>query len=307
MFDNANIIYIIEEVKGGGLKRYIDDFKNKYSHKKIQNINTLENIIFEKNDVLFIQNLYFTTIEINEILKLEIKIILCLHDFYWIHEFVMRDFFDENYPPVHTNYLRKNIIINNDIKKLFKKAYKIIYPSNFVYENYQKYFDTANFLYVPHDDNEVNYSNNLIIKIKNNVINIGVLHCLTKCKGCELILFLKNNVKLYENYEIKFLTIGENIEKYDENDDIKNIIEKYNINFVTCLNIWGETYSYYLTKIINAGIPILYNNIGSFKERIPENKKYIKVFENENDVYNYDFLKIKFCEMLDYIIRNNCK
>ena len=46
MFKNAETIYIIEEVKGGGLKRYIDDFKTKYSYKKIQNINTLENIFF---------------------------------------------------------------------------------------------------------------------------------------------------------------------------------------------------------------------------------------------------------------------
>ena len=302
MFKNAETIYIIEEVKGGGLKRYIDDFKTKYSYKKIQNINTLENIFFKKNDILFIQNLYFTKIEISDLLNLNIKIILSLHDFYWIHEFVMRGFFNDEYPPVHTNYLRNNIIIDKDIKQLFAKAYKIIYPSFFVYYNYKKYFDTYNFVYIPHDDEQLNFNNNLILPIKNNIINVGILHSLTKCKGYELIHYLKNNITEYNNYKINYLIIGENIERYNESDDLKDVIIKYNIHFATCLNIWGETYCYFLTKIINAGIPLLYNNIGAIKERLIENEKYIKVFENEEDVYNYDFLKIKFIEMLDFII-----
>ena len=32
------------------------------------------------------------------------------------------------------------------------------------------------------------------------------------------------------------------------------------------LNEWGETYGYLLTKIINSGLPLLYNNFGAVKE-----------------------------------------
>jgi len=302
MFDDANVIYIIEEVKGGGLKRYIDDFKKKYSHKKIQNINTLENINFENNDILFIQNLYFTKIEITDLLKLNVKIILSLHDFYWMHEFVMKGFFNDDYPPVHTNYLRNNIVVDENIIKLFKKAEKVIYPSFFVYYNYKKYFNTYNFIYIPHDDQVLNFNNNLFLPINNNTINVGILHSLTKCKGSDLIHYLKNNIIEYQNYKINYLIIGENIDRYGENDNLQDIIIKHNIHFATCLNIWGETYCYFLTKIINSGIPLLYNNIGSIKERLIESKKYIKVFENEDNVYNFDFLKNKFIEMLNFII-----
>ena len=44
MFDNATNIYIIEEVQGGGLKKYIDDFKQK--HTNAFNIQSLKNIMF---------------------------------------------------------------------------------------------------------------------------------------------------------------------------------------------------------------------------------------------------------------------
>jgi hypothetical protein len=305
MFENATTIYIIEEVKGGGLKKFIDNFKKEYNNKNIININSIIDVNFEKDDILFINNLYFTNIEIEDILKLNIKIILCLHDFYWMHEFVMRKFFNDEYPPVHTNYLRDNIIIDENIIKLFKKAHKVIYPSKFVYNNYKKYFDVSNFIYKPHNDDIVDYSNNLMLKINNNIINVGVLHSLTKCKGYELINYLRCNIKNYNGYEINYLVVGENMDRYDENDNLSDIIIKHNIHFATCLNIWGETYSYYLTKIINSGIPLLYNNIGAIKERIIENKKYIKVFDDEKNVYDYEFLKIKFYEMLDYIIKQD--
>ena len=96
--------------------------------------------------------MYFTEIEIKDILELEVKIILCLHDFYWMHEFVMRKFYNDEYPPVHTNYLRENICVDVNIIKLFKKAQHIICPSIFVFEHYKKYFNTDNFIYTPHDD-----------------------------------------------------------------------------------------------------------------------------------------------------------
>jgi hypothetical protein len=104
---------------------------------------------------------------------------------------------------------------------------------------------------------------------------------------------------------LKYLIVGENIEKYSETDDLKDIVIKHNIHFCTCLNIWGESHCYYLTKIINTGVSILYNNIGAISERIPDEERYIKVFDSENDVYNYDILKLKFEEMLEFILKNN--
>ncbi len=54
-------------------------------------------------------------------------------------------------------------------------------------------------------------------------------------------------------------------------------------------------------------MPILYNNFGSFKERIPEKDNYIKVFDSEYDVNSIDKLMEEFEKMLDYVISNNGK
>jgi hypothetical protein len=83
-------------------------------------------------------------------------------------------------------------------------------------------------------------------------------------------------------------------------------MSKHNFHCLLHLNKYGETYSYALTKSIYSGLPILYNNIGSFKYRIPiDTPHYKKVTDNENDYNNNELLFNTFETMLDYIIENN--
>ena len=116
---------------------------------------------------------------------------------------------------------------------------------------------------------------------------------------------MREKYNFYKGYKINFLLVDVNIPKYDENDWY-NFIIKYNFHCLLHLNKFGETYSYCLTKSINSGLPILYNNIGSFKERIPNNiDHYIKVTETEIEYINSDLLFTQFEKMMDYIIDNN--
>ena len=199
----------------------------------------------------------------------------------------------------HTIYEKQNIIINTDVIKLFEKSKYIIHPSIFTYNIYNKYFNNKNFLLIPHNDEKVFYDRLNIFKV-NTEINIGIFHKLVSYKGKEIIEYLIQKYKTYKNYKINFLITGINVEEYNEDTNFNELVKKYNIHCLPLLNTSGETYCYYLTKCINTGIPILYNNIGSFKDRLDIVKKsYFKI-----DLIDID---CNFETMLDYIILNNGK
>ena len=168
---------------------------------------------------------------------------------------------------------------------------------------YSIYFNNTNFVIENHNDilheNDIFTSN----KITNNTINILNPSSNSVYKGSELTTIIKE-IKKYKNYTINFYIININFPSYNENELFKLLIS-YNIHGLTYLNKWGETWCYSLTKGLISELPILYNNFGVFKERIPNNEKYIKVYETENE-YNNDINKenliLRYDNFLDYII-----
>ena len=46
------------------------------------------------------------------------------------------------------------------------------------------------------------------------------------------------------------------------------VIKNNKIHALLYLNKYGETWCYSLSKAIKTGLPILYNNLGAFKERL---------------------------------------
>jgi len=188
---------------------------------------------------------------------------------------------------------------------LFKIAFKIIANSKFTYNIYSKYFNNINIDISYYNDYKINYNIINIPTINNNCINIGVFSPLCRYKGERYIKHLKN---IYENDNIKFCIVGDNIPYYKEKEFYDHI-KKYNINGFLLLNEWGETYCYLLTKIINSGLPLLYNNFGALKERlidIPEH--YFKVYDKEQqDNIDFSILEQKFNDFIRYIYKNNGK
>jgi hypothetical protein len=155
------------------------------------------------------------------------------------------------------------------------------------------------------NDISIDYTTKRVPAIKNNIINIANYQELSQYKGKENIELLMKKYKFYKGYKIHFFIIGDNIPRYKENN-WHQYIEYYNFHGLLHLNKWGETYSYALTKSINSGLPILYNNIGSFQTRIPKGiEHYIKVIDYEKDFFNEELLFQQFEKMLNYIIKNN--
>jgi hypothetical protein len=130
-------------------------------------------------------------------------------------------------------------------------------------------------------------------KINNNSINIGNFSLPNECKGIEQINFLKQEILNYKDYKINYYIVNVNIPSYNE-EEFFDLVKKHHIHGLLHLNKWGESWCYSLTKSIQSGIPIYYNNIGSFKERIPKNENmYIKNIDSENDFYNFIVLHFK--------------
>jgi len=292
-------IYIIGGVDGGGSLKFITDFKSFYPNtKQITSKKIIQSTEFSPNDILLVQHLVhdITPTILTEIKqKYECMIIINIHDFYWFNSI--------NYSA--NAYLLKNFSIKPDIITLFNKADVIVHPSKFTYNEYNKYISNDNFTIIPHIDYKILDSPLNIPLIKDNTINIGVMHQYCKYKGSDLIDYLRKKVENYNGYKIQFKIVEVNIRKYEEHNFYDKLIQ-YNIHCLTLLNIWGETYCYALSKFLKSGLPIIYNSIGAVSERIPSKSHYFKVFENEYDIdVNDPILEDKFLLMLDYIIENN--
>jgi hypothetical protein len=305
-------VYIINNIHGGGTLKYKNDIKSKYTNInfiEVPDKNTLNKINFDVNDVLFVQQLLFSNLEPRDILNIKYtcgsKIIISIHDFCWITD-VLNNYPTDTY--YHWSYLLPNLKIHSDIIELFTRADLIIHPSRFTYETYGKWFRTDNFVVSYHNDYQVDYSTKRIPPIIKNQINIGVMHEYMEYKGSEAISYLVKNIIRYKGYNLNYLIVGKNIPVYKE-AEFYEYVKKYNIHFLLLLNKWGETYCYSLTKYINSGLPILYNNIGACKYRIPPNAEhYKKVIDNETEYDNINnTLGEKIQGMLDYIIKENGK
>ena len=311
--NNNNNCYTITGIKLGGSIKYVDDLKRNYINKNFIIVNSkemLRSIKFKQGEIMFIQHLFFTNIDISDIIYLckrnKLKLIISVHDWYWVNEKVLYEF--DNKCEWENNYLKTNIKINDKILKLFDMADEIICPSNFVYNKYLEYFKNCNLKIVYHNDCIISQDTKYIPEIKNNTINIGNLNSFSYYKGNDIIDYLKNNITTYKNYNIKFLINSINLKSYDE-FEYYDIVVNENIHCLTYLNNYAETYCYSLSKGLNIGSPIIYNNIGAFIERIQKKEHYFKIKYTENDdkYKYYEVLKKKFYSMLDYVIENNGK
>ena len=311
-------VYIISNIKEGGSVKYINDITRHYNKYVdfifIRNKSELLKIshFFMPDDILFVQQLLYTDILPEFLLKIKtifsLKMIISIHDFCWFID----DDDDVNNPTKITNifeigYFSNLTRIQSNIVTLFENAFLVIHPSEFTKKQYSRFFPITNCILQDHNDIHVNYHAKSIPIITNNTIKICNFQSYSKCKGSEMMELLLEKYKSYKGYIINFLIISKNNLHYTE-ENWHIMLKNMNPHCLLHLNKYGETYSYSLSKSINSGLPILYNDLGSFKERIPKNNKHYKsVISNEDEYYHSNKLFVKFEEMLEYIIENNGK
>ena len=286
--------YIISNIYGGGSEKYINDLMSRYSEiKVIRDKNELLSISFSEKDTIMIQQLMFTGISPGDLItikhRIPVRFIICIHDFCW--------FSDTDY---ESCYLNSDICVSKEILDLFSLADVVIHPSYFTKQIYACIPHRA--IVQPHNDIVVHRNTKTVRSIKDEII-IGIPHAFSDYKGKENILHLMNYIE-YKGFKLTFSIAGVTTPEYTE-DTYADFYKK--VDCLLHLNKWGETYCYTLTKSLNSGLPILYNNIGAFKERIPLAEHYFKAIDKESDYYDRDKLTAAFETMLDYIIENNGK
>lgn len=297
----TKIIYIIGNNFEGGTFKYTKDLIKNFKSVLFVFLtysNSLHEINFKEDDILFCNQLSNTTIKIDDLItikkKCNCKIFLVAHDMYWIY-------YDLSENKIHGGYLNNdNDIKNNENLIYVFDNFFVIFPTNFVKNCYMNFFDIKNYIVTPHIDEEI-IDRNINPNIIDNNINIGVFVRYSVYKGREFVEKLFSKFNEYNGYKINFKIVGHNIPLYDEHK-FNEHVKKHHIHGFLLLNKYGETWSYALTKHLNSGLPILYNNIGSYIERIPNDEKYMKCYENELQYGDENILEIKFTNFLNYII-----
>ena len=278
--------FIVGGVEGGGSRKFINDLQTHFPH--MQSVSTqkqLRGLDCSPNDVVFLQHLWgdITVLDVLGVVQAShCRLYVNVHD--WTYLLPM-DAGPSRYAFVHNAYLLRSDALTVDpvVRALFADADLVLHPSKFTSREFSRVFDASNFLITPHIDELVRTrADHFIPPIRKSVINIGVLHQPSEYKGTELIQALQKAVRTHRGFAVAFKVVGVNIPAYEDTQaDFTACLARHNIHGVTLLNKWGETYCYALTKLLNSGLPVLYNNFGAVKERMPAKGPYFKLFDTE--------------------------
>lgn len=286
IIDIRRNVYVIENphIKMGS-KKYLNDLINRYITCDFHIVNSksfFENIELKQDDVLLISHFYNTEIKPRDVANKDLNgcsVYVCLHDDHIIIDFLTND---DN---------------ANDYQKVFNIS-TTIYQTDFILKKYKKYFTIENSIFIPHNDFKINTLSCSIPLIVNNTINITTM-CSVE-KGYEMVSLLRRKFITYKNFNINISRVGIELPYYSEsNYDL--YIKTHNIHGFLYLTTIGETWGYSFTMAMNSGLPILYNNIGGFKERILNKPQYFPTLKKKTMTYT------QFAKMLDYIIENQGK
>ncbi len=307
---DSNVIIHITHNFGGGTDTYINNMIsiiNGYPHCKITiidddyiKINGIVNSFIYFYDILktkkikciFIHHLLYKKFNqlnvLNKIIDF-IELINC-DKYFIVHDYFL---FYTNNPNPKKDFFLNNTPTQNNLdfaNNIFNKVNKVIFQSKNTYNNYLKYIKIHNF-FIINNVPDIQIYNNRIFSKKKKIYNIGILGNVSAIhKGYEL---LKKILKLFDDDErFKFYIFGTFDEnKYKnmillgeyKNENIYKLFIAYNIDFFLNVSVVEETYSYTTSICLNTGLPIIYNNIGSYFDRL---QNYSNCFSFTEDKYH---------------------
>jgi len=326
-FDDPNIVLHFTHNYGGGTDVYIKNLIYTYRNYNNIIINALS------DDYVLINNIKYS---INELIIKNIKI-LCLHNLLvndtitqkhkinfkilnliseipkskkiiFIHDYYL--LFPETPNPIKSNELIPTSYNINNTLNILNMFDKVIFNSKNCFTNYSKYLNNnIDNKIILNNVPDINYYNNRIFPPKKKSYNIGVIGNIgCEHKGRDLLdkissLFIDNNI----NNNI--IVLGEyNIPKKNiiitgkyENSNIFELIKKYDIDYFLFVSTFEETYSFTLSIALHTGLPIIYNNIGSYTERL----EYDNCFSFTESEYFKIIESVKYIESKSCLTKNN--
>ena len=293
IFVNSDDIIQICHQFGGGTKCYMDFLLSKYIDIKIidSNIIKINNLfnskINEMNDDSFTNKtiILHHLLGLGDIINKNIvniieknkskikKLIFVVHDYFLL------------YPKNPNPIKNKDDIIpeqqNIKFAEYFLKLCDVVvFNSNNCYNNFHKYINLNNYnCIITNSVPDILTTNYDIYPSTKKHYNIGVLGKLEYVhKGRDLLKNIANGLK--SNYTIK--VFGNTCDQFPEgfypnnikllgsydNINIFKILEKEQIDMFLFVSTFEETYSFTLSIAMQTGLPIIYNDLGSYRERL---------------------------------------
>ncbi len=276
---NKNYIIHITHQFGGGTLTYINNLitiLSEYKHNIIY-INNNKTIIDNINDNIkccFVHHSLYNGSDKFEIATQFLDDIINIPKIFIVHDYFL--LYPNNPNPLKNymdNYKPSNENINN-AKKYLSNFDHILFNSKSTFDNYIKYFKLDTFKIINNIPDIQIYNKRLYPKEK-KTYNIAILgHIFAIHKGRDLAINIINSFETDNRF--MFYIFGEfnnnfsnliNCGKYD-NNNIYKLLKENNIDLFLFISTAEETYSYTLSIALNTGLPIIYNSIGSYKDRL---------------------------------------
>lgn len=164
-------------------------------------------------------------------------------------------------------------------KSLLQRAERVIAPSNSVAALYNQYYPGLEITCVFHPDHEMQLSYPAVFPgygRKQEHLHVVVLGALSIIKGANMLEKV-SQLAAKRNLPVRFTLLGYAYRKLANtvvstgsyrDEDLSAMLQACNPDLVWFPCTWPETYSYTLSTALQAGLPVVCPNIGSFPERL---------------------------------------
>ena len=308
LFEKKNIHHITHDF-GGGTEIYIKNmteiFPNyKHTILKIKGnshfqaspelipFEKLNELLVEKS-VVFVHNLISLDadgLKINQrvldfLINNNVTLkVLIIHDYYLFFPHDPNPIKSRNEIPTVENIEKAKLIIGN-----FEK---VIFNSENCYLNHLKYLKTIPNSMVLNNVPDLDFYHERVFPPLRNSYKIALIGHL-RCEHKGKFLAQKIIESFIGNSKYNFIIFGEsdlnapNCVNHGpfHNKDIFKLFNQYQIDYFLFVSVFEETYSFALSCALKSGLPIIYNNIGSYTERLSN-------YDNCYSFVEYDYMKI---------------
>jgi len=195
-------------------------------------------------------------------------------------------------------------------QKLLEKAQRVFVPSYDAAQRIQKYFPNIKIIATPHPDHELNnYDLTPVRKAtfqNEEYLRIVIIGALSPIKGADLLEACALDAKK-RKLPIEFHLIGfayrslkkrpqSNLIEYGayHDEELDELLAGINPHLVWFPAQWPETYSYTLSAVLKAGLPVFCTNLGAIPERIIGRAySWIFPFDTKPEIWNEAFTQLR--------------
>jgi hypothetical protein len=327
------VVHLCHHYGGGGAEAYMRDLWQlfaDYNHTWIQDDQppspSRDCVLLHIHSAMVAQGPRWGVLDIVKTHRSKrIPVYLTVHDYQWL--------FPED-PHPELSVLRTIEPEPGQVKnttELLRAVNMVIFPERTVYDYYRakignKRWDEDKMVLVPHSDLIVHSDRFFVAPVEDNTINIAFIGRFTPINGGGLFCGLSSSAALLERHgplTFRFHQFGDSdsphpssiltdnctsaVTFHAERDDrkLEALLQEQKIHIATFLSLSPETHSYALTRVLRAGIPLVYLNRGAaLTERLAGVEHAFSVEEDE-EVLTLAGLEAGVSRAVEFVMRHH--